>query len=158
MIQPGELMRLAIGKAQEGIQKGQTPFGCAIAIGDKIVAVSHNQVWSTTDITAHAEVTALREGCRQTGQVHLLNAMVATTCEPCPMCMAALHWARVDTVYFGATIADAAAAGFNELAVPAVELLNRGGSQVKLTAGLLRDECTALFDEWKAAGLSKRSY
>jgi guanine deaminase len=158
MIQPEGLMRLAIGKAQEGIAKGQTPFGCAIAVGDQIVAVSHNQVWLTTDITAHAEVTALREACRQTGKVHLVGALVATTCEPCPMCMAALHWARVDTVYFGATIADAAAAGFNELAVSADELLKRGGSQVKLTSGLLRKECAALFDEWKAAGLTKRSY
>src|SRR4029079_10555252 len=121
-------MRLAIVQAQEGIAKKQTPFGCVIAIDERIVAVSHNQVWLTTDITAHAEVTALREACRATGQLHLLGAIVATTCEPCPMCMAALHWARVDTVYYGATIADATAAGFNELAVPAKELLERGGS------------------------------
>ena len=151
-------MRLAIARAQEGIAKKQTPFGCAIAIDERIVAVSHNQVWLTTDITAHAEVTALRGACRETGELHLLGAIVATTCEPCPMCMAALHWARVDTVYYGATIADATAVGFNELAVPAKELLERGGSQVKLVPGVLRDECVALFEQWRSAGLGQRSY
>ena len=157
-IEPESLMQLAIATARQGIAKGQTPFGCAIVLGDAPVAASHNQVWLTTDITAHAEITALREACRRTGQVHLAGAMVATTCEPCPMCMAALHWARVGTVYFGATIADAASAGFNELAVPARELLERGGSTVKLIPGLLREECAALFAEWQAAGSAKRSY
>jgi tRNA(Arg) A34 adenosine deaminase TadA len=62
--------------------------------------------------------------------------------------MAALHWARISTVYFGATIADASAAGFNELNVPAAELLRQGGSRVQLVAGVLRDECRALFEEF----------
>jgi guanine deaminase len=158
MIDPEQLMERAIAKAQEGIAKGQSPFGCAIAMGDEIIAASHNQVWLTTDITAHAEVNAIRETCRQTGQVHLTGAVVATTCEPCPMCTAALHWARVETVYYGATIADAAAAGFNELAVGAAELLRQGGSQVKLVDGILRDQCAALFDQWRRAGLGNRSY
>jgi guanine deaminase len=158
MIQPEALMQMAIDKARAGIAKGQSPFGCTIALGDQVVAASHNHVWLTTDITAHAEITALRQACRETGQVHLLGALVATTCEPCPMCMAALHWARVDTVYYGATIADARAAGFNELAVPARELLKQGGSTVKLVENMLRAECAGLFDEWKRAGLAKRSY
>ena len=155
---PTSLMQLAIEAARKGIAQGQTPFGCAIALGDRVVAANHNQVWLTTDITAHAEVTALREACKSTGQVHLSGAVVAATCEPCPMCMAALHWARVETVYYGATIADATAAGFNELAVPAAELLERGGSRVKLISGMLREECAGLFEEWRAAGLAKKSY
>ena len=75
---------------------------------------------------------------------------MATTCEPCPMCMAALHWARVDTVYYGATIADADQAGFNELQLPAAELLRLGRSKLKLVPQLLPEECKKLFAEWNA--------
>ena len=104
---PSELMRLAIEKCRQGIAAGQSPFGCAIARDGKLLSCSHNTVVLTTDITAHAEVNAIREACRAVGDIFLDGAIVATTCEPCPMCMAALHWARVDTVYYGATIADA---------------------------------------------------
>ena len=113
MIDPAELMRMAIEKCREGIAIGQSPFGCAIARGDDVLAAAHNTVLQTTDITAHAEVNALRAACRAAGDIFLERAVVATTCEPCPMCMAALHWARVETVYYGATINDAEAAGFN---------------------------------------------
>lgn len=150
-----QLMQLAIAKAREGIAAGQSPFGCAVAVGGQVVAVSHNVVWATGDITAHAEVTAIREACRATGRVLLEGAIVATTCEPCPMCMAALHWARVETVYYGATIADAQLAGFNELSLPAAELLRLGKSKVVLVPGLLRDECRALFDEWRSSPLAR---
>jgi tRNA(Arg) A34 adenosine deaminase TadA len=149
-MQPAELMRLAIEKCRAGIAAGQSPFGCAIALGDRVLAVEHNVVWRTTDITAHAEVTAIRSACKSLGQVFLQDCLVATTCEPCPMCMAALHWARVGIVYFGATIADAGAAGFNELQLPASEVLRLGNSRVKLESGLLRDECRALFQDWLA--------
>jgi tRNA(Arg) A34 adenosine deaminase TadA len=146
---PEALMQLAIESARAGIAAHQSPFGCAIARGETILAAAHNTVIQTIDITAHAEINALRQGCRAAGQVHLERAIVATTCEPCPMCMSALHWARVDTVYFGATIADAAQAGFNELIVPAVDLLAQGGSRVQIIiGGVRRDECARLFDEW----------
>jgi tRNA(Arg) A34 adenosine deaminase TadA len=152
-----DLMRLAIEKARAGIAAGQSPFGCAIAIGDRVVAVEHNRVLATTDITAHAEVTAIRSACREIGNIHLAGATVATTCEPCPMCMAALHWARVDTVYYGATIADATGGGFNELHIPATEMVRLGGSSVKIVSGTLQSECAGLFAEWKAGGKA-RSY
>ena len=84
------------------------------AIGDRLLACEHNTVLATTDITAHAEVNALRSACHAARDIFLEGAIVATTCEPCPMCTAALHWARVRTVYFGATIDDAADAGFND--------------------------------------------
>lgn len=151
-MQPEPLMRLAIDKVREGLAVGQSPFGCAIALGDRVLAVEHNLVRLTTDITAHAEINALRTSCRAVRDIHLAGAIVATTCEPCPMCMAALHWARVDTVYFGAAIADASAAGFNELAIPASEMIRLGGSTVKLHGGLLQAECAALFREWEAGG------
>ena len=143
-------MKVAIETCREGLAAGQSPFGCAIAIGDQIVARAHNTVVLTTDITAHAEVNAIRAGCLETGDIFLSDAMVATTCEPCPMCMAALHWARVDTVYYGATIGDADTAGFNELQFPAEELLKQGGSEVKLIGDTLQEECVQLFAEWQA--------
>jgi tRNA(Arg) A34 adenosine deaminase TadA len=153
MIEPAHLMRLAIDKCRQGIATGQSPFGCAIASGDQVLAVEHNVVWRTTDITAHAEITAIRAACKTLGQIHLHECIVATTCEPCPMCMAALHWARVGVVYFGATIADAGAAGFNELQLPASEVLRLGGSGVQLQGGLLVAECQDLFREWLASPL-----
>ena len=110
--------------------------------------MSHNTVLADCDITAHAEVNAVRAACRSAQQIHLDGCLVATTCEPCPMCMAALHWAQVKVVYFGATVADAQAAGFNELQLPASELLRLGGSHVQLHGGVLRDECRQLFDQW----------
>jgi guanine deaminase len=149
-MEPSELMQLAIEKCRQGIRAGQSPFGCAIAQGDRVIACSHNTVVQTTDITAHAEVNAVREACRAVGNIFLDGAIVATTCEPCPMCMAALHWARVDTVYYGATIADADEAGFNELQLPAAELLRLGGSKLKLVPRVLPAECRELFAEWQA--------
>jgi tRNA(Arg) A34 adenosine deaminase TadA len=149
-MEPSDLMRLAIEKCRSGIAAGQSPFGCAIARDGHVLSCSHNTVVLTTDITAHAEVNAIREACREVRDIFLDGAIVATTCEPCPMCMAALHWARVDTVYYGATIADADAAGFNELQLPAAELLRMGKSTLKLVPQVLPAECRKLFAEWKA--------
>lgn len=142
-------MQLAIDKCRAGIAAGQSPFGCAIARGEQLLGCAHNTVVQSTDITAHAEMNAIREACHTWGSIFLDRAIVATTCEPCPMCMAALHWARVDTVYYGATIADAHEAGFNELQLPAARLLELGQSKVKLVPLVLPDECRQLFAEWK---------
>ncbi len=154
---PQALMRQAIDVAREGIATGQSPFGCAIALGDQLLACRHNIVLATTDITAHAEVTALRSACQARREIHLPGALVASTCEPCPMCMAALHWAQVDLVYYGATIADAQAAGFNELRIPAADVVRLGGSSVRLVAGVLADECRELFALWRRQS-EPRSY
>ena len=150
MISPEELMKIAVDVCRAGLAKGQSPFGCAIAQGDRVIARNHNTVVLTTDITAHAEVNAIRAANKEIENIFLEGAIVATTCEPCPMCMAALHWARVDTVYYGATIADAEMAGFNELQFPAAELLRQGGSKLKLVGQTLQDECKKLFAEWLA--------
>jgi tRNA(Arg) A34 adenosine deaminase TadA len=154
---PSELMELAIAKCRDGIAAGQSPFGCAIARGGQLLSCSHNSVVLMTDITAHAEINAIREACREVGDIFLEGAIVATTCEPCPMCMAALHWARVETVYYGATIADADVGGFNELQLPAAEVLRLGHSNVQLVPDLMAAECKALFDEWKK-NPSRRAY
>ena len=149
-ISPHDLMQAAIEAAQRGMQIGQTPFGCAIALGGKIVAASHNTVLRDTDITAHAEVNALRDAGKATCELLLTGAIVATTCEPCPMCAAALHWARVEHVYYGADINDAASAGFNELHLSAADLYRHGKSTTKLKGDVLADECRQLFDEFNA--------
>jgi tRNA(Arg) A34 adenosine deaminase TadA len=143
-------MELAIAKCRAGLAAGQSPFGCAIARDGKLLSSAHNTVVLKTDITAHAEMNAIREACQEVGDIFLTGAIVATTCEPCPMCMAALHWARVATVYYGATIADANGAGFNELQLPAAELLRLGQSSVALVPNILPDECKLLFTEWKS--------
>jgi tRNA(Arg) A34 adenosine deaminase TadA len=144
-----KLMALAIEAARRGMERGQSPFGCAVSLDGVVISVAHNQVLATTDITAHAEITALREACAKAGTIHLEGALVASTCEPCPMCMSALHWARVGLVFYGATIDDASATGFNELRVSASSLTRIGGSRVQLVAGVLAAECRALFEEWR---------
>jgi guanine deaminase len=145
------LMQRAIDVARLAIAAGQTPIGCAIAVAGQTFA-AHNRVLASTDITAHAEISCLRDTCKHLGRIHLEGAIVASTTEPCPMCMAALHWARVDTVCYGATIADAQAAGFNELCIPAAEIVRLGGSPVKLVSGILVDPCVALFEQWQKSG------
>ena len=149
-MEPEQLMQVAIDRARAGVANGQTPFGCAIARNGRILAAEHNSVWATIDITAHAEINALRAACQANGDVVLAGAIAATTCEPCPMCMSALHWARIETVYFGASISDAEAAGFNELTLPASQVVQIGGSCVQLVGGILAEGCRAIFDDWKS--------
>ena len=146
-------MTLAIEKTRAGIAAGQSPFGSVIVRGDELVASTHNTVWRDTDPTAHAEVNCLRAAARAIGSIDLSGCTLYSTCEPCPMCLSAIHWAKIDRVVFGATIADAATAGFCELEVPAATLAAMGGSPLKVESGLLREECARLFAEWKQAGL-----
>ena len=141
-------MRHAIHAAREGIENGQTPFGAAIVRDGELIIAAHNIVWQATDITAHAEVTAIRDACRSLKSIDLTGCTIYSTCEPCPMCFSACHWARLERIVYGAAIADAAAAGFNELPVSNVELKRLGGSRVEIIAGILRDECRQLFELW----------
>ena len=148
-----EWMRLAIEKTREGIAAGQSPFGSVIVKDGEVLATAHNTVWRDTDPTAHAEVNCLRQATRTLGTIELKGCTLYSTCEPCPMCLAAIHWARVDRVVFGATIEDAARAGFAELRVDARSLAEMGRSPLVVDGGLLREVCSALFSEWKKAGL-----
>lgn len=150
-----EYMRLAIRKAQEGISRGQSPFGSAIVRGGQAVAVTHNSVWLTCDPTAHAEVNCIRAAATALKTISLQGCTLYSTTEPCPMCLSAIHWAKIDRVVFGATIADATTAGFSELSVPAATLAQMGGSPLVVESGLLQQECAALFDEWLQSGKAK---
>jgi tRNA(Arg) A34 adenosine deaminase TadA len=150
-----EFMRLAIQITREGIAAGQTPFGSVIVAGGKVVAATHNTVWRDGDPTAHAEINCIRAAARALKTIFLNGCTLYSTTEPCPMCLAAIHWARIDRVVFGACIADAVAAGFCELCVDAKVLAELGKSPLCVENGLLREECAALFTEWKNAGLSQ---
>lgn len=141
-------MRLAIGAARAGIEAGQTPFGACIAKDGNVIACEHNIVWQATDITAHAEIHAIRTACAVMKTIDLSGCVIYSTCEPCPMCFSAIHWARIDCIYFGAAIADARAAGFHELAIPNKHMKRKGGSEVNITSDLLSKECRQLFEEW----------
>ena len=108
----GRWMRSAIEAAERGIAAGQTPFGASIVRDGRLVVAAHNVVWATTDITAHAEVNAIRLACRELGTIDLSGCDIFCTCEPCPMCFGAIHWARFDRLVYAASVADAANAGF----------------------------------------------
>jgi guanine deaminase len=148
-------MRLAIRKAQEGIAAGQTPFGAVIVRDGLVLASAHNTVWRDRDPTAHAEVNAIRQASTSLRQISLSGSVMYTTCEPCAMCLAAIHWAKIDVVYYGALIADAQDAGFCELCIDAKSIAEWGGSPLEVEIGPLRQECIDLFAQWKAAGLSQ---
>ena len=145
----GRWMRLAIEAAERGIAAGQTPFGASIVREGQLVVAAHNVVWATTDITAHAEVNAIRLACRALGTIDLSGCDIFCTCEPCPMCFGAIHWARFDRLVYAASVADAAGAGFGELDVSNADLKRLGNAPVELVPGFMADEGRRLFDLWK---------
>lgn len=150
-----DFLRQAIAAAREGIAAGQSPFGSVIVRDGVVIAAAHNTVWRDTDPTAHAEVNNIRAASRARGAIDLSDCTLYSTCEPCPMCLSAIHWARIHRVVYGAQIADAAAAGFSELRVPARELARMGGSSLVVEGGLLAEECRVLFDEFHRLSTGK---
>jgi tRNA(Arg) A34 adenosine deaminase TadA len=147
-----EFMRRAIDACRLGIAAGQSPFGAVIVRGSVVVAQAHNTVWRDLDPTAHAEVNGIRAASSALKTIELSGCTLYSTCEPCPMCLAASHWAKLDRVVFGALISDATAAGFSELPVAAATLVELGRSPLKVEGGLLREDCARLFREWQEAG------
>lgn len=142
-------MRLAIDEARQAIEQGQSPFGAVVVRGDELIARGHNEVWARTDPTAHAETVTIQRAANALRSIDLAGCTMYSTCEPCPMCAAAIHWSKLDAVCFGASIQDAQVAGFSELTVPITELYARGGSPVRLMTRTLRQECAQLFAEWQ---------
>jgi tRNA(Arg) A34 adenosine deaminase TadA len=149
-----DFLRQAIAVCQQGIAAGQSPFGAVIVRDGRVVASAHNTVWRDLNPTAHAEINALRAAASALATIALHGCTLYSTCEPCPMCLAATHWAKVDRVVFGATIADATSAGFTEMPVDAATLAALGRSPLRVEGGLLRDECADLFRQWREAGRS----
>ncbi len=111
-------MAEAVALARNAAERGEGgPFGAVVVRGGEIVARGWNRVTGTNDPTAHAEVTAIREACRVLGRFHLEDCELYSSCEPCPMCLAAAHWARLKAVWYAATREDAASAGFDDAAM-----------------------------------------
>jgi tRNA(Arg) A34 adenosine deaminase TadA len=110
-----DFMRRAIALSFEQMQAGNGgPFGAVIVRDGRIIAEGHNQVTSANDPTAHAEVVAIRRACAALGRFDLRGATIYTSCEPCPMCLAAIYWARLDGIYYANDREQAAAIGFDD--------------------------------------------
>ncbi len=109
-----ELMGRALALAEENAHKGGGPFAALVVHDGKVIGCGANAVVATNDPTAHAEISAIREACRALGGFQLTGCEIYTTCEPCPMCLGAIYWARLDRIWYSASRADAAAAGFDD--------------------------------------------
>jgi guanine deaminase len=143
-----EFMRRAISLALENIRSGGGPFGAVIAKEGRIVAEGVNRVTANNDPTAHAEVVVVREACRKLSDFQLAGCDLYTTCEPCPMCLGAIYWARISRVFYGGTAGDAAAAGFDDAFIYK-ELKHAHESRRIPMTQLLRDESLTIFSAWK---------
>ncbi len=150
-------MRMAIEKCREGIAEGQTPFGACIVRNGQVISCAHNNVWTNTDPTAHAEICAIREACEKLDTVKLEGCTIYSTTEPCPMCFAAIHWAKISRIVFGTRIKDAQVAGFSELSISNEEMKEYGISEVEIVSGVLKEEAQALFTKW-ASRKDKKTY
>ena len=109
-----DFLKLAIDLASENVLKGGGPFGALVVKDNQIIAQTGNSVTLSNDPTAHAEVNAIREACRHLDTFHLEGCTIYASCEPCPMCLSAIYWARIDQVFFAATRDEAAEAGFDD--------------------------------------------
>ena len=108
-------MQEAVNAAIQGMNNNEGgPFGCVVVKDGKIIGRGNNNVTSTNDPTAHAEVTAIREACKHLNSYQLDGCDIFTSCEPCPMCLGAIYWARPDKVYYGSNQIDAAQIGFDD--------------------------------------------
>jgi guanine deaminase len=140
-----EAIRLSIEKMELG-EGG--PFGAVIVKNDRIVGEGWNRVTSINDPTAHAEIVAIRDACSRLESFSLSGCEIYASCEPCPMCLGAIHWARLDALYFAATREDAAAGGFGDLDIYDQMLLPTTLRSIP-TGQALREEARAAFDEWR---------
>jgi guanine deaminase len=143
-------MQQAIALATENVTSGLGgPFGAVVVRAGEVIATGVNRVTSANDPTAHAEVVAIRAACKALGDFQLTGCTVYTSCEPCPMCLAALYWSRCDAIFYGNTAADAAAAGFDDSFL--YQEIARPLDQRKIPiARMLGDQAIASFDTWRA--------
>jgi len=146
-----KFMREAIRLSIEMMRRGKGgPFGAIIVKGNKIVGRGCNQVTSFNDPTAHAEIVAIRDACHRLKTFSLQDCDLYTSCEPCPMCLAASHWARLDAVFYGAGAEDAAKAGFDDAYLYG-EFRKDAAERSLPEAQYLRDEAWASFAAWIAS-------
>ncbi len=143
-------MREAVDLARSGMQeKGGGPFGALVVCDDRVVGRGNNRVTEQLDPTAHAEIVAIREACRALGRFDLRGCVLYTSCEPCPMCLAAIYWARLDQVFYASTRHDAAEAGFDDEFIYEQLPLEIAARSLPMNQ-LLREQALELFREWAA--------
>ena len=141
-------MELALEEARKGVKDGDGgPFGAVIVKNGEIIASAHNMVLKNDDPTAHAEVQAIRKACKALGSPLIPDCEIYSTCEPCPMCLSAILWARIPTVYYGCTKEDAGNIGFIDDYIYNVLDGSDGGNLNRIS--LCRDDCLPLMEEWE---------
>ena len=144
-----KFMRRAIELAIENVRSGRGgPFGAVIVKDSAVIAEGANLVTSSNDPTAHAEIVAIREACRKLGGFQLDGCELYTSCEPCPMCLGAIYWARPDRVYYGNTADDAARAGFDDSHIYDEIPKARDKRKIPMEQ-MMRDEAIEGFRAWE---------
>jgi tRNA(Arg) A34 adenosine deaminase TadA len=144
-----EFMMRAIELSKNGLESGQGgPFGCVIVKDGKIIGEGNNQVTSTNDPTAHAEMVAIRNACKNINSFQLEGCEIYTSCEPCPMCIGAIYWARPDKIYFANNRSDAADIGFDDAFIYDEIGENLENRKIKMES-LGRIEALEIFKQWK---------
>lgn len=145
-------LRMAIELARDGMNSGQGgPFGAVVVRDGEILSATPNRVTSTNDPTAHAEVVAIREACQKLNSHQLTGCTLYTSCEPCPMCLGAVYWARPDRIVYAAFHSDAAEAGFDDKFIYDELDKPRDARSIPMLQ-LLRADAQTVFAEWVEKG------
>jgi guanine deaminase len=144
-----EFMQRAIALAHENIRAGGGPFAAVVVKNSCVVAEGVNRVTATNDPTAHAEVVAIRAACQALRTFQLTACDLYTSCEPCPMCLGAIYWARPARIFYAGTARDAAAAGFDDAFIYDELKLPHVSRRIPMT-GMLREEGIGIFNAWVA--------
>lgn len=145
-----EFMREAIRLSDDGMKHNEGgPFGCVIVRTDVIIGKGNNKVTSTNDPTAHAEVTAIRNACQHLNTFELTDCDIYTSCEPCPMCLGAIYWAKLRNIYYACTRLDAAGIGFSDDFIYQ-EISKQLDQRTIPIRQLMREEALGVFKEWMA--------
>ena len=148
MTREEKFMQEAINLSRQGMDNNQGgPFGCIVVRGEEIVGRGNNCVTSSNDPTAHAEVVAIRDACKNLGTFQLTDCEVYTSCEPCPMCFGAIYWARPKALYFAGTKEDAANAGFDDSMIYQQIAMPLDGRSIP-AKNILREAAQEIFTSW----------
>jgi guanine deaminase len=141
-------MKMAIDLSSSGMLSGKGgPFGCVVVKDGKVIGIGSNSVLETNDPTAHAEIVAIRDACKNLGHFQLEGCEIYTTCEPCPMCLGAIYWARPSKVYFANDKTDAAKAGFDDEFI--YQEIDRDLAHRKIPfQQLMREDANKIFQKW----------
>ena len=144
------LMKIARDEAGKGVRNNEGgPFGAVISRKGEIIAQGHNEVLKSNDPTAHAEIVTIRRAAEALGRYDLSDCELHTSCEPCPMCLSAIYWSRISSVYYGCTKEDAANIGFDDNAIyEYIRHPEQHQDELKLVS-LEREECLQEFREWQ---------